>query len=89
MANIKSAEKRAKQNLVRRARNASATTAIKTAQKKARAAIDGGDAAAAVSRLGELSAVLDKAVKRGIIHKNKANRHKSHFASVVKGMKAA
>jgi small subunit ribosomal protein S20 len=89
MANIKSAEKRAKQSTVRRARNAGVTTALKTSQKKARAAVEGGDTVAASARLAEFSAALDKAAKRGIIHKNKANRHKSQFNKALKGMQTA
>jgi small subunit ribosomal protein S20 len=77
MANIKSAAKRARQGVVRRARNASVTSALKFVQKKVRAALAAGKLDEADSEYLRASAALDKAAKRGIIHKNSANRRKS------------
>jgi small subunit ribosomal protein S20 len=79
MANIKSVEKRARQSVVRRARNTSVLTSLKTAQKRARKAIGSGDATAAQAEIDNLSSALDKAAKRGIIHPNAANRGKSRI----------
>jgi small subunit ribosomal protein S20 len=89
MANIKSSEKSARQSLQRRARNASAITAIKSRQKKIRTTIAGGDAAAAKAELVTLTSALDKAAKRGIIHRNVANRRKSRLAKALVCAKAA
>jgi small subunit ribosomal protein S20 len=77
MANIKSAAKRARQDITRRARNTSAVSSLKSGQKKVRAAVTAGKLDEAKSEFARLSAALDKAAKRGIIHKNSANRRKS------------
>lgn len=89
MANIKSSEKSARQSLKRRALNASVTTAIKSRQKKLRATLAGGDAAASKAEFDALSSALDKAAKRGIIHRNAANRRKSRLAKALAAAKAA
>lgn len=79
MANTKSAIKRIRQNEKRRLRNRTVRTRMRTALKTARTAVTtaGGDARAAV-----LQAVrtLDKAVTKGIIHRNTAARKKSALA---------
>jgi small subunit ribosomal protein S20 len=77
MANTKSAAKRARQGGARRTRNASVTNALKSEQKKLRVALAGGKLDEARSEYSNASAALDKAAKRGIIHKNSANRRKS------------
>ena len=77
MANIKSAAKRARQGVTRRARNASVITALKSGQKKVRAAVAAGKLDEAKSEFTSVSAALDKAAKRKIIHKNSADRRKS------------
>ena len=74
MANTKSAAKRARQTIKRTARNRTVLTALKGKAKTARAA--SGDKAQAQALVSE----LDKAVKRGVIHKNAANRRKSRLA---------
>lgn len=83
MANIKSAAKRAKQNLVRRDHNASVLSAIKTSQKKVRDALVTGTPDTAKAEVQRLSSALDKAAKRGIIHKNMAARKKSRLAKAL------
>jgi small subunit ribosomal protein S20 len=77
MANIKSAAKRARQSIARRARNTSVVSALKSGQKKLRAALAAGKLDEAKSEFAKVSAALDKAAKRGIIHQNNANRRKS------------
>lgn len=79
MANTKSAAKRSLTSNRRQKHNASVVTGIKSEQKKLRAAVTGGDKTAAQAGLKALSASLDKAAKRGIIHKNSANRRKSRL----------
>ena len=74
MANTKSAAKRARQSIKRTARNRTVLTALKGKAKTVKGAT--GDKAAAQT----LISALDKAVKRGVIHKNAANRRKSRLA---------
>lgn len=74
MANTKSAAKRARQTIKRTARNRTVLTALKSKTKSVRGA--SGDKAMAQGLVSE----LDKAVKRGVIHKNAANRRKSRLA---------
>lgn len=80
MANIKSAAKRAKQAEVRRGRNASVKTQIKSAQRKLNTALTEKKGEEAKGLYQTLSATLDKAAKHGIIHRNLADRKKSNFA---------
>lgn len=77
MANIKSVAKRARQGTVRRAHNSSVVSALKSGQRKLRAAIAAGKLDEAKSEFAKVSSALDKAAKRGIIHKNSADRRKS------------
>jgi small subunit ribosomal protein S20 len=79
MANIKSAAKRARQDVARRARNSSVLSGLKSGQRKLRAAIAAGKLDVAKSEYVKVSSALDKAAKRGIIHKNSAARRKSAF----------
>jgi small subunit ribosomal protein S20 len=79
MANIKSAAKRARQAVKRTSRNSSILSSLKTEQKKLRTAIAAGDTAATKAGYASVSSALDKAAKRGAIHKNAASRGKSKF----------
>jgi small subunit ribosomal protein S20 len=80
MANIKSAAKRARQTVVRTTRNRSTLNTLKTLSKKSGAAFTAKDKAAATAQARTLSSELDRAVKRGTIHRNAANRRKSALA---------
>jgi small subunit ribosomal protein S20 len=80
MANIKSAAKRARQAKVRTVRNRSTLNALKTASKKTGAAIGAKDTKVARELAQRLSSELDRAVKRGTIHRNAAARRKSRLA---------
>ncbi|MFN8486998.1 MAG: 30S ribosomal protein S20 [Caldilineaceae bacterium] len=73
MANIKSAEKRNRQSQKRQELNRVVRGASRTAVKKARVAIDGNTAEAPEALRSAIRA-LDKAAKKGIIHKNNASR---------------
>jgi small subunit ribosomal protein S20 len=79
LANIKSAIKRNRQNEKRRVRNRVFRGRARTMVKKARTAIETGDADTA--RLATLEAIsaLDKAAAKGILHKNNAARRKSRL----------
>ncbi len=61
---------------------------MRTAIKKAIAAVESGDADAASAAYASAVPVLDKAVSHGIIHKNKAARHKSRLNAKIKALKS-
>lgn len=88
MANLRSALRDIKKSRKRAERNQSVRSAIKTYVKKTKAAIDGGDAEA-TQLLSDTAALVDKAAKRNIIHKNAANRRKSRLARRLNAVKAA
>ena len=83
MANIKSQIKRNKQNEKARQRNMAVRSSLKTSTKKARAAVDEGDAEATMARLREASRGFDKAASKGMLHKRTAARHKSRLAKAA------
>ena len=86
MANIKSAKKRAIQAEKRRQHNASRRSMMRTYMKKVIAAIESGDKAAAEAAYAVATPVLDRMAGKGLIHKNKAARHKSRLASKIKAL---
>jgi small subunit ribosomal protein S20 len=88
LANTKQAKKRVRQAEKHRAHNASMRSMLRTYIKKVTAAIAGGDAKAALSSLQEATPIIDRMVSKGIIHKNKASRHKSRLTAHVKKMSA-
>ena len=77
MANIKSQIKRIKTNEKARMRNKAVRSELKTAVKKVVAAVEAGDAAAANEAAKHAYKLLDKAVAKGVIHKNQAANRKS------------
>jgi small subunit ribosomal protein S20 len=79
LANIKSAIKRNKQNEKRRIQNRIVRGSTRTQVKKAKEAIVDGDKNAAVLEVGEAVKKLDRAVSKGVIHKNNAARRKSRL----------
>ncbi|NHA67834.1 30S ribosomal protein S20 [Phycicoccus flavus] len=80
MANIKSQLKRIKTNQVATDRNKAVKSEFKTAIRRFRAAAASGDSAAAGEALKVASTKLDKAVSKGVIHKNQAANKKSAMA---------
>ena len=80
MANIKSQLKRIKTNEKVRQRNKAVKSSLKTAVRKFRDAADSGDAAGAGAALQTASRELDKAVSKGVIHRNQAANKKSAMA---------
>ena len=88
MANTLQAKKRARQAETRRKHNASQRSAMRTAIKKTIAAVESGDYESATAAYQAVVPVLDRAVTHGIIHRNKARRHKSRLNSSVKALKA-
>ena len=79
MPNHKSAEKRVRQNERRRKINRSNRTRVRTAIKNLRSALTSGDAAKANELLSQTVSTIDKAVQKGVLHKNAAARHKSRL----------
>lgn len=88
MANIKSAEKRAKQAVKRRAHNMAARSRLRTSIKKVMTAIGSGDKAEANAALMAAQPVIDTMVTKGIIHANKAARHKRELNAKIKALAA-
>ncbi len=87
MANTISAAKRARQTVVRTARNRRAKAAIKGGLKEIRTAIAAGRKDEAKALLSKVVSGLDKAAKSGRVHKNKVNRHKSKLAFQIAALK--
>ncbi|MGK2946693.1 MAG: 30S ribosomal protein S20 [Candidatus Malihini olakiniferum] len=86
MANIKSAKKRTIQSEKRRKNNASRRSMTRTFIKKARAAIATGDKEAAQKAFNDMQSILDRQARKGLIHKNKAARHKSNIAAQISAL---
>jgi small subunit ribosomal protein S20 len=83
VANIKSQIKRNKTNEKARLRNKAVKSSLKTAIRKAREAVTAGDLEKATVAVREASQKLDKAVSKGVIHKNAAANKKSALAHKV------
>ena len=88
MANSPQAKKRARQAEKRRNHNASLRSLVRTVIKKVNSAITSGDAAAAKEAYDNAVPVIDRLADKGIIHKNKAARHKSRLNTQVKALAA-
>jgi len=86
VANSTQARKRARQNEKRRTHNASLRSMARTYIKKVLAAIDSGDAKAAQAAYNTAVPIIDRIADKGIIHKNKAARHKSRLNAQVKAI---
>jgi small subunit ribosomal protein S20 len=80
VANIKSQIKRNRQNEKRRMRNKAVKSELKTAIRKFREAAEAGNAEETTAALQHASRKLDKAVSKGVIHKNQAANRKSAIA---------
>ena len=80
MANIKSQLKRIKTNALATERNKAVKSELRTWIRKFTTAADSGDATAAGNALKVASTKLDKAVSKGVIHKNNAANKKSAMA---------
>ncbi|MBZ9612522.1 30S ribosomal protein S20 [Rheinheimera maricola] len=89
MANIKSAKKRAIQSEKRRQQNASQRSMMRTFIKKTYAAVLTADVTASTEAFKKMVPVLDRMASKGLIHKNKAARHKARLNARVKALSAA
>ncbi len=83
MANIKSAIKRAKLAEIRRLRNQGVKTSVKSAIRKVATSLSAGDASAVGESFREAASTIDRAVSKGVLHKNTAARKKSRLAKQI------
>ena len=83
MPNHKSAEKRMRQNEKRREINRSNRGKLRTSIKKLRTALSGGDSNTVQELLPETISTIDKAVQKGVLHRNAAARYKSRLTTRV------
>ena len=87
MPNTKSSKKRQRQNLVRRARNRSTKSAIKTQIRKVREAIAADDVKTGEAEFRLVTKRLDKAAAARVVHANLAARLKSRLSAALKAAK--
>lgn len=79
MPNHKSADKRMRQTEKRRVINRTSRGRLRTGVKGLRAVLEGGDAAAVGEMLPKTISLIDKAVQKGVLHRNAAARYKSRL----------
>ena len=89
MANTKSAKKRIRQNAKHRERNRQYRSAARTYIKKTRTLIEEGKFDEAEVSMREAVSTLDKAARKGVIHKNNASRRKSRIMTALAKARAA
>lgn len=88
MANSPQAAKRARQAEKHRQRNASARSMMRTHIKKVIKAIEAGDKDGAAAAYQAAAPVIDRMANKGLIHVNKAARHKSRLNVRIKALSA-
>jgi small subunit ribosomal protein S20 len=88
LANHKSALKRARQNEVRRIRNKSTKTRIKNIVKDVRLAVSEKSKESALTKLDTAKSIIDKAAKKGVIHKKTASRKISRLSKNINAISA-
>ena len=86
LANIASAKKRARQSIKRRQNNASDRSILRTYLKKATIAIASKDKEAAANAYKDALPIIDRMANKGIIHKNKAARHKHQLNAQLRAL---
>lgn len=86
MSNHKSAAKKARRDAEARLRNRSNRSTLKSAVKKFLAAVSTGNKAEAAALLPKTLGVVDRAVRKGVFHKNAANRAKSRLTLKVNAL---
>jgi len=89
VANIKSQIKRNKQNEKARQRNKSVKSGLRTSVRRFREAADAGDVDTATAAMRTASVKLDKAVSKGVIHRNQAANRKSAIANRLNDLEQA
>ena len=86
MANIRSAKKRARQAAVARIQNTAQRSMFRTLIRNVIKAIDAKDKPKAEAAYKDMVPVLDRYAAKGMIHKNKAARHKSRLTERIKAL---
>jgi len=86
MASHFSALKRARQTTKRTAHNRTQSSALRTVIRSFRESLTGKDKAAATKHYAETVSAIDKASRKGVIHRNAAARYKSRLAARLKAM---
>jgi small subunit ribosomal protein S20 len=86
LANSLSARKRARQSEKHRLRNASQRSHARTCIKKVLAAIESGDKSAAEVAYKAAVPAIDRSVSKGLMHRNKAARHKSRMNKHIRAL---
>ncbi|MFP4682833.1 MAG: 30S ribosomal protein S20 [Ectothiorhodospira sp.] len=86
MANIASARKRARQAEKNRHQNMAVRSRFRTAVKKVLKAVKSGDREGATEAYRAAVPVIDKTVSKGVIHRNKAARHKSRLNARIRSL---
>ncbi len=86
MANTAQATKRARQAENRRQRNASQRSELRSSIKKVFAAIRSGNSEVAMQAYRKAVPIIDSAVGKGLIHQNKAARHKSRLNQHIRAL---
>lgn len=89
MANTAQARKRARQAVKRRMHNASMRSSLRTHVKNVVKAIGTGDSTAAKDAYDKAVPMIDSMARKGLIHKNKAARHKSRLNQHLREMQAS
>jgi small subunit ribosomal protein S20 len=88
LANSAQARKRARQGETRRLHNASLRSTMRTYIKRVARALDSGDAEAAAEAYRKALPVIDSMAGKGLIHMNKAARHKSRLNARIRALQA-
>ncbi|RLA33284.1 MAG: 30S ribosomal protein S20 [Gammaproteobacteria bacterium] len=88
MANSAQARKRARQTEKHRQLNASQRSMLRTYIKRVLGAIDAGDADAAAEAYKTATPIIDRMAGKGLIHKNKAARHKARMNARIRAIQA-
>jgi len=86
LANTLQSKKRARQAEKRRQHNASRRSTMRTYLKRVIKAIGAGDKTLASTELSLATKILDRLADKGLIHKNKAARHKSRLSAQIKAL---
>ncbi|MBW0454257.1 MAG: 30S ribosomal protein S20 [Candidatus Kinetoplastibacterium crithidii] len=86
MANTAQARKRSRQSVERNKHNSSLRSMFRTAIKRVIQAIKSTDKVSAEETFKKTVSIIDRIADKGIIHKNKASRHKSRLSSAIKNM---
>jgi small subunit ribosomal protein S20 len=84
MANTRSAAKQARAAVRRRARNRVQLSTVRSSEKKIRSLAKAGKTEDAAKLLSAFQSQIDRAAKKGVVHKNTASRHKQRVAALLK-----